>query len=137
MGSGIWQVEYGRMDPLHHTFLWQFPHFMAIAWMYRDDYDRAGYFVLPQGEARAGFVNLQISLPLVALFLVNLCLAVYGISSLVYCIGSLLVSFGFFYYGLCFVLRRSRSAARRLLLASIVYLPVLLVLMVIFKFKFL
>jgi protoheme IX farnesyltransferase len=118
-------------------FLWQFPHFMAIAWMYRDDYDRAGYFVLPQGKARTGFVNLQILLPLVALFLVNLRLAVYGISSLVYCIGSLLVSFGFFYYGLCFVLRRSRSAARRLLLASIVYLPLLLMLMVIFKFKFL
>src|SRR5438445_5971613 len=41
-------------------FLWQFPHFMAIAWMYREDYDRAGYLVLPQdGRARARFVNWQ------------------------------------------------------------------------------
>ena len=42
-------------------FLWQFPHFMAIAWMYREDYDRAGYLVLPKGKARSffcGFVKL-------------------------------------------------------------------------------
>jgi protoheme IX farnesyltransferase len=38
-------------------FLWQFPHFMAIAWMYRDDYSRAGYLVLPIGESKAGFMN--------------------------------------------------------------------------------
>src|SRR4029079_8259811 len=40
-------------------YVWQFPHFMAIAWMYREDYDRAGYFVLPQGQARDRFVVLQ------------------------------------------------------------------------------
>jgi protoheme IX farnesyltransferase len=39
-------------------FLWQFPHFMAIAWMYREDYDRAGYFVPPQSQARDRFVVL-------------------------------------------------------------------------------
>jgi len=40
-------------------FLWQFPHFMAIAWMYREDYDRAGYLVLPKGKARVPFVTLE------------------------------------------------------------------------------
>src|SRR5246127_418840 len=46
-------------------FLWQFPHFMAIAWMYRDDYDRAGYLVLPPGgRAREHFVYWQTLLPL-------------------------------------------------------------------------
>jgi heme o synthase len=40
-------------------FLWQFPHFMAIAWMYREDYDRAGYFVLPPAQPKATFVTLQ------------------------------------------------------------------------------
>jgi heme o synthase len=45
-------------------FLWQFPHFMAIAWMFREDYDRAGYLVLPHGSAaRIRFVNLQTLLP--------------------------------------------------------------------------
>src|SRR5215468_1476112 len=45
-------------------FLWQFPHFMAIAWMYRDDYYRAGYLVLPRGQAGAHFATLQTILPL-------------------------------------------------------------------------
>src|SRR5438094_1473760 len=49
-------------------FLWQFPHFMAIAWIYREDYDRAGYLVLPYGQARVSFVTLQTLLPFLALF---------------------------------------------------------------------
>ena len=48
-------------------FLWQFPHFMAIAWMYREDYDRAGYLMLPKGHAKLAFVILQTVLPLLAL----------------------------------------------------------------------
>jgi protoheme IX farnesyltransferase len=114
-------------------FLWQFPHFMAIAWMYRDDYDRAGYLVLPQGRARASFVALQTTLPLVALFPVSLLVAAFGPTSVVYCIGSLLLSLGFLYYGTHFVLRGSRSAARRLRLASLIYLPSLLVLITVFR----
>src|SRR5207245_9502017 len=46
-------------------FFWQFPHFMAIAWMYRDDYDRAGYFVLPHGQASIRFVVLATMFTLV------------------------------------------------------------------------
>src|SRR3989454_2463147 len=53
-------------------FLWQFPHFMAIAWMYREDYARAGYLVLPTGQARVSFVTLQTTLPLLALLPVSL-----------------------------------------------------------------
>ncbi len=49
-------------------FLWQFPHFTAIAWMHRDDYDHAGYVVLPRGESRFRIVTLQCILPLLALF---------------------------------------------------------------------
>src|SRR6266853_42343 len=59
-------------------FLWQFPHFMAIAWMYRDDYDRAGYFVLPHGQARIRFVVLQTMLPLVVLLPLVLLLGAMG-----------------------------------------------------------
>src|SRR5258708_18415392 len=45
-------------------FLWQFPHFMPLAWMYREDYDRAGYLVFPPGTARFRFVTLQTIVPL-------------------------------------------------------------------------
>ncbi len=67
-----WAAARGRLDAdawvlYAIVFLWQFPHFMAIAWMYRDDYDRAGYLVLPRGHARARFVTLQTLLPLLAL----------------------------------------------------------------------
>src|SRR5208282_6136520 len=53
------------------VFLWQFPHFMAIAWMYREDYDRAGYLVLPKGNARISFVTLETLLPLLALVAIS------------------------------------------------------------------
>jgi heme o synthase len=114
-------------------FLWQFPHFMAIAWMYREDYDRAGYLVLPHdARARARFVNWQTLLPLLALVLLSLLPALTGAgaSSTLYWIGALLLSLGFLYYGVQFVVNKSGSAARRLLAASIIYLPLLFVLIV-------
>ncbi len=104
-------------------FLWQFPHFMAIAWMYRDDYDRAGYFVLPRGEARTRFVALQTLLPLLGLILLTI---PFGGAAL-------LLDLAFLYFGLQFVLQMSAAAARRLLLASILYLPALLAMEVVFR----
>jgi len=112
-------------------FLWQFPHFMAIAWMYREDYDRAGYRVLPHGSAaRIRLVNLQTLLPLLALPLLCLIPAFTGRFNTFYCFGALLLSLGFLYYGAQFVIRRSNLAARRLLMASIIYLPSLFILMI-------
>ena len=111
-------------------FLWQFPHFMAIAWMYREDYDRAGYLVLPHDpRARAGFVNWQTLLPLSALMPLSLLPALAG-APRTFWIGALLLSLGFLYYGAQFVVNKSGSAARRLLAASIIYLPLLFVLIV-------
>jgi protoheme IX farnesyltransferase len=111
------------------VFLWQFPHFMAIAWMYREDYDRAGYIVLPQGQSRLRLVVLQTILPLLVLIAIDLLPTLPGQLAFLYRGGALALSFVFFYYGAEFVLRRSRSAARRLLVASILYLPLLLLLM--------
>ena len=108
-------------------FLWQFPHFMAIAWMYREDYDRAGYLVLPKGNARIPFVMLETLLPLLALLAISIVQFPTRHAAIFYCAGALL-NLGFLYFGLEFVLQRSRSAARRLLAASIVYLPLLFVL---------
>ena len=111
-------------------FLWQFPHFMAIAWMYRDDYDRAGYLVLPHGHSRTRLATLQTLLPLLVLVPVGLLPAFAGQPSMFYCIGALLLGLGYLYHGAQFALRRSTSAARRLLAASIIYLPSLFVLMI-------
>jgi protoheme IX farnesyltransferase len=113
-------------------FLWQFPHFMAIAWMYRDDYDRAGYLVLPHdGGARARLVNCQTMLPLLALALLSLLPDLAGASHIVYWIGAMCLNLGFLYYGMQFVLKKSGGAARRLLAASIIYLPLLFLLIVV------
>jgi len=113
-------------------FLWQFPHFMAIAWMYREDYDRFGYLVLPRdGGARARFVNCHTLLPLLVLALLSLLPGLAGASRTFYWIAALFLNLGFLYYGMQFVLNKSGSAARRLLAASIVYLPLLFVLIVV------
>jgi len=113
-------------------FLWQFPHFMAIAWMYRDDYDRAGYLVLPPGgRVRGRFVDWQTLLPLLTLMPLVLLPTFGAPTSTLYRIGAFPLSLGFLYYGAQFVFRRSNSAARRLLAASIIYLPSLFVLMIV------
>jgi heme o synthase len=113
------------------VFLWQFPHFMAIAWMYRDDYDRAGYVVLPRPAARARFIAWQTLAPLMALLPVTLVPILYN-SSAAYGAAAAALSLWFTYAGAQFVRRPSAAAARRLLLTSIVYLPALLLLLIIF-----
>jgi protoheme IX farnesyltransferase len=110
-------------------FLWQFPHFMAIAWMYREDYARAGYQVLPSGPyVRASLVRLQTVLPLLVLLPLSLSPGLMGEAKF-YLIGALLLGAGFLYYAAQFVVSKSNSSARRLLAASIVYLPALFVIM--------
>jgi protoheme IX farnesyltransferase len=105
-------------------FLWQFPHFMAIAWMYREDYDRAGYLVLPKGNMRVPFVILETLPPLLALVAISIMQSPTRHAATFHCAVALL-GIGFTYFGWQFVFERSRVAARRLLTASIVYLPLL------------
>jgi protoheme IX farnesyltransferase len=124
-----WAAASGRLNSeagilYAMLFLWQFPHFMAIAWMYREDYDRAGYLVLPKGTARVAFVVLETLLPLLALVAISIMQSPTRHASTFYCAVALLGT-GFTYFGWEFVLERSRIAARRLLTASIVYLPLL------------
>jgi protoheme IX farnesyltransferase len=112
------------------VFLWQFPHFMAIAWMYREDYQRAGYMVLPEGKGRMFFMTSQIILPSIALLVLSFAPMLLGKAGLFYTAGALFFSICFLYNGLQLALHRTNVAARRLLLASIVYLPVVFVLLV-------
>src|SRR5208282_3660374 len=114
-------------------FLWQFPHFMAIAWIYRKDYDRAGYIVLPHDERRIRFVTLQTRLPLLALVATSLMPTLLGEAGPLYLVGALVLGGGFLYYGTQFVMNRSSATARGLLVASIIYLPSLFILMILLR----
>jgi heme o synthase len=111
-------------------FLWQFPHFMAIAWMYRDDYQRAGYHVLPVTDKRCVFVNWMTVLPLLLLIPLSLFPALFGDADVIYALGALFAGSLFLYNGYVLALQKSNQHARRLLLASIAYLPVLFTLLI-------
>jgi protoheme IX farnesyltransferase len=111
-------------------FLWQFPHFMAIAWMYREDYARAGYEVLPKGSKKNRLIGWQSVPPTLALVLVTVAPLFLRHSSSGVTLGVLLLSLGFFYFAARFAFVRSNAAARRLLLASVIYLPSVFVLQI-------
>jgi heme o synthase len=133
-----WAAARGRLDPgawilYALVFLWQFPHFMAIAWMYREDYARAKYLVLPSGERKARFVNWQSFAASLFLIPMSLIPAIVGAPGLAYSVVALIFGSILLYYSTRFVFRRSNVAARQLLAASIVYLPLLFVLMILNK----
>jgi heme o synthase len=133
-----WAAARGRLDAeasvlYAMVFFWQFPHFMAIAWMYREDYARARYLVLPPGELRDRFVVWQTFVVSLALIPVSLTPAFIGGSGLIYSVGTFILSSIFSYYGARLAFRRSNVAARQLLVASIVYLPAAFVLMMLSK----
>jgi protoheme IX farnesyltransferase len=108
-------------------FLWQFPHFMAIAWMYREDYDRAGYLVLPQTSTRRlRLVALQTMLPLAALLPVSLVPVLVGKAGTISVVVALTLSIAFLHYGAQFVRCKSGKSARQLLFTFILYRPVIL-----------
>jgi protoheme IX farnesyltransferase len=113
------------------VFLWQFPHFLAIAWLNRDDYARAGLKMLPAVEERGATVTRR-TVPRYALVLVpaSLLPTLAGIAGPAYFFAALVLSLAFLAVALGFSLSESREGARRLLFASIVYLPILFVLMV-------
>ncbi len=115
------------------VFLWQFPHFMAIAWMYREDYARAGYFVLPATGVRERFVAWQTLLPSLALLAVALAPAIRDESGIVYFVGALVLGGIFLCYSARFAFQMSAVSARRLLFASILYLPALFALLALDK----
>jgi len=115
------------------VFLWQFPHFMAIAWMYREDYARAGYVLLPTGKSKDHFVAWQTLVPCLALLAVALGPAIRGESGIVYLAGALVLGGVFLCYSARFAFQMSTVSARRLLLASILYLPALFALLALDK----
>jgi len=103
-------------------FLWQFPHFMAIAWMYRDDYARAGYLVFPTNNEER-FLAWVTLVPSLALFMAGLGVVKVNNGGTFQYSATVMLGSGLLYYAMRQVFLRSRIAARELLKATIVYLP--------------
>jgi len=103
-------------------FLWQLPHFMAIAWMYRDDYARAGYLVLPP-KNDGTFLTWVTSVTSLALFVAGLAAVSASSGGIFQYSATVILGSGLHYYAMRQVFLHSRIAARQLLMATIVYLP--------------
>jgi protoheme IX farnesyltransferase len=112
-------------------FLWQLPHFLAIAWIFRDDYRRGGFPMLPVVDADGRATGRQVALYCAALIPVSLIPTFLGLTGPIYFFGALVLGLGFLAAGLTMALRRRGKEARRVLLASVTYLPLLLVLLVV------
>jgi len=106
-------------------FLWQFPHFYAIAWMYKEDYARAGILMLPVVEPDGRSTARQIVLYGLALIPVSLIPGMLGMSGRVYLVGALLLGLWFLYSGVRVALERSLVRARSVLITSVIYLPLI------------
>jgi protoheme IX farnesyltransferase len=112
-------------------FLWQFPHFMAIAWLYREQYARAGMKMLPVVEptgARAGVQAVWAALALVPVSIIPALFSP-GFGAAMYAVVALVLGLGQLALAIQFCAWRSSSSARRLLRASLIYLPAVLLLL--------
>ncbi|MBI4537370.1 MAG: protoheme IX farnesyltransferase [candidate division NC10 bacterium] len=110
-------------------FLWQMPHSLAIGWLYRADYARAGFRLLPVIEPDGGSTARQIVGNCLALLAVGPLPTLMGLTGAVYFLGALVLGTGLLACGIVLAVSRSAVDARRLVFASLVYLPALLVLM--------
>ena len=125
-----WAVARGEIDLAGWTlfailFVWQLPHFLAIAWMYRVDYARAGFRILPDGEAAAGFVARQIVASTVLLVAASMLPLGVGLVGGPYAVCALALGAAFLAASIQFARQRTGAAARRVLKVSVIYLPLL------------
>ncbi|HEX9445343.1 MAG TPA: heme o synthase [Candidatus Binatia bacterium] len=123
------QLDAGAAALFAILFLWQIPHTLAIAYIYRDDFSRAGIRFLPIVEPDGRSTGRQIIAHSLALLTVSLLPTLIGIAGGVYFIAALALGAGFLACGVRLALAPSPAAARRLLFASLIYLPALLVVM--------
>ena len=107
-------------------FLWQFPHFYAIGWLYRDDYARAGMLMLPERQANEGRTTFRlISISTQLLIIASLLLTFVARTGTIYLVSAIFLGITFYYFVYQTSLSRSKLAAKRLLHASVIYLPLL------------
>jgi len=115
------------------VFLWQMPHFLAIAWLCRDDYARAGFPFLPVIEPDGRSTGAQVVLYAAVLVPVSLLLVTLGATGPVYFATALAAGAMFLAAGIRFARLRTRKAARQLFLGSVLYLPVVWMVMLLDK----
>lgn len=111
-------------------FIWQHPHFFAIAWMYKDDYRRGGFKMLPVVQPDGRMTFQQIIFFCILLIPVSLLPLLIGMSGPLYGVGAFVLGIYFLTAGVIFYYTKSYSDARQLLKASVIYLPVLLFLII-------
>lgn len=111
-------------------FVWQFPHFYAIAWMYREDYARGGIRMLPVIEPDGESTAKRIVACSVLLIPISLVPRLLDMTGSVYSATAVVAGLGFLYFGVRLGRERTLTRARYVLLASVFYLPVLLAVMV-------
>lgn len=133
-----WTAVSGRVDVVAWVlfaivFLWQLPHFLAIAWLYRADYAKAGLPMLPVVDPEGIRTGHQIILYSLALLPVSLLTTILDVTGAIYFFGALTLGVGLIALGVGVAVARTGLYAKRLFFASIVYLPALLILMVIDK----
>jgi heme o synthase len=126
LGAGGWAL-FGIL------FLWQLPHSLAIAWMYREDYARGGFRVLPVVDPGGDSTVRQILGNAIVLIPVSLTPSLLGVAGKFYFYGALVLGLFLLWHCAGIVRDRGRSGARRIVLASVIYLPALLLLMALDK----
>jgi protoheme IX farnesyltransferase len=114
---------------------WQLPHFFAIAWMYRDEYAKAGFVMLPHVDPDGSRTAQQSVSNTLALMLASLFPFVWHISGKYYLASAIILGAGFLFYAIQFSRQLTRARARQFFLASIIYLPLLLTALVLDKVK--
>jgi protoheme IX farnesyltransferase len=115
-------------------FVWQMPHFFALAWIYREDYRNAGFQMLTVVDSSGSRAAMQAALYAAVLIPISMLPTAFGLTGMVYLVGALILGVAFLFPTLLMVLRGPNNKfAWRTFIASIAYLPLLLFLMVIDK----
>lgn len=114
---------------------WQIPHFFAIAWIYRDEYDRAGFKMLPSVDPDGHRTARQAVSHTLGLLAISLAPFVFHLTGPLYLAGALVLGFAFFWFAVQFARELTIPRARQLFYISILYLPLLLTVMVLDKIK--
>ena len=124
LGTGAW-ILFGIL------FFWQMPHFLSLAWLYRDDYAQAGFFMLRRNDTVGMKAATESLLCAVALTVVTLLPVFLGMAHPMYAVVALACDGWLLACAALFLAQRNRASARRLFLASIVYLPLVMALLMV------
>lgn len=119
-------LTYVAWLPFLMVFFWQFPHFLAISWLYREDYARGGFAMLSVMDPDGRAVARQVISRTLALLVVSLLPAATGMAGSIYAVAAMVLGAGFLALAIRMAVRRDAGSARLLFLYSIIYLPLLL-----------